>query len=332
MKQDWALEVRRTLRDPVQLCERLGLTKQAKRVAGGIMICCPMHGERTPSCSVTTGPDGTIRVWCFGCETGADALRLVAVVHGLDDRSQFAEVIAEAATLAGLHELASEARGGSKREARPLPPPPPARPAPEYPDVAEVRALWDSAGTCANDRYVDETLRHRSISAAEVDRRGLARAIKGTQALPPWARFEGKSWVVTGHRLVLRVFDAGGMFRSVRAWRTLENDTPKRLPPAGKRASALVLANGLAVRMLRRLVCPMRLEIVEGEPDFLTLATCVDYAVIGIGSGSWNEQFAARVPARCEVLIRTHNDPAGDKYADKIAATLVDRCPIWRAA
>ena len=59
-------EVRRTLVDPVRVCERLGLAKGARRQSTGLSIRCPAHAERTPSCSVTRGPDGTIRVRCFG--------------------------------------------------------------------------------------------------------------------------------------------------------------------------------------------------------------------------------------------------------------------------
>ncbi len=80
------------------------------------------------------------------------------------------------------------------------------------------------------------------------------------------------------------------------------------------------------------------LVICEGVPDFLTWATRwgdaaeTAPAVIGIISGSWTTEVAARVPAGTRVAVRTHGDRAGAKYAQQIAATLRDRCVLTFAA
>jgi hypothetical protein len=52
--------------------------------------------------------------------------------------------------------------------------------------------------------------------------------------------------------------------------------------------------------------------------------------VIGIGSGSWNEGFAARIPYGSEVVIRTHRDRAGDGYALKVLESVRNRAQVYR--
>lgn len=94
--------IKQRLSDPVQLCAALGLTKGAKRQPSGLFILCPNHNERTPSCSVTSVPNG-IRIRCFGCGFGGDALSLVALVNGLNVRNDFSSVLERAALIAGVH-------------------------------------------------------------------------------------------------------------------------------------------------------------------------------------------------------------------------------------
>src|SRR5262245_24961753 len=79
-------EVKRALDDPRGLCERLGLAERARNQRGGVTILCPWHAEKTPSCSVRVGKQGTIMVRCHACGASGDALSLVAVARGLDVR------------------------------------------------------------------------------------------------------------------------------------------------------------------------------------------------------------------------------------------------------
>ena len=80
--------IKGALTDVWRLVGALGLERAAKRQQGGrgAIICCPAHNERNPSCSVTLGPDGTIRVRCFACGFAGDALSLIAAAHGLRTR------------------------------------------------------------------------------------------------------------------------------------------------------------------------------------------------------------------------------------------------------
>jgi len=320
-------EVRRTLVDPLRVCERLGLAKHGRRQSGGMSIRCPVHAERTPSCSVTRGPDGTIRVRCFGCDWSADVLGLVAAARGLDARRDFREVLAAAAELGGLHQLVAELAGDAPRALRAVPPLPEPAPEREYPPADEVLAVWSAARPVAEVEACQVTLALRGLFPGPE----LARTLIQAPA-QRWARYQGASWLETGHRVLLPTFDARGDLRSLRAWQVNRDASgPKRLPPAGHRATELVLANDLAVCLLRESAEPVRLLIAEGEPDFLSL--CQQYpgaAVIGVFSGSWSEAFAARIPFGSLVSIRTHHDAAGQRYADAITKTLAGRALIKR--
>ncbi len=95
--------VRARLDDPISVCTMLGLLEKSKRQPGGVMIRCPAHQDADPSCSVTCGPDGTLRWRCFSCSASGDALTLVAAVLGLDIRQDFARVLEAAAGFAGIH-------------------------------------------------------------------------------------------------------------------------------------------------------------------------------------------------------------------------------------
>jgi hypothetical protein len=337
-------DVRHALVDPAALCESLGLAEGARRQSRGVTIRCPVHGDRTPSCSVTTGPDGTVRVKCFACDFTADAIGLVAAVYGLETRGDgFRETLVECAKLGGLLTLADElagcpATGPRERVTRPV-----SCPAPEYTPSSEIEALWSSSAPPSGDPEVSGYLVSRVICPEATTDRGLARAVTSASTLPRWASsghnhpsLRPRSWLQTGHRLLVRLWDHRGSLRSVRGWRVREGRTPKRLPPYGHRTDGLVMANLPAWRMLRGVACPYELVIVEGEPDFLTWSTRCDDAVIGIISGSWvptsgaASRFAARVPDGTKVSVRTHNDAAGDRYAQHVIESIGERCAIWR--
>jgi len=156
--------------------------------------------------------------------------------------------------------------------------------------------------------------------------------------MPKWARYQGLTWADTGHRLLFPVSDAEGEVRSIRALRIIDGDTPKRLTPVGASVKGLVLACSQAISMLEtgNDGNSHQIIIAEGEPDFLTWATRFSDAdenppsVIGVVSGSWSSKLAASIPSDSKVIIRTHNDPSGDKYAQEINETLWRNCTIYR--
>lgn len=326
-------DVRRALGSPKILAERLGL-KFRPNAAGGF-ICCPVHAENTPSCSLRATNSG-VGIRCFGCGWTGDALHLVAAVEGIPIKN-FREVLARACELAGMPDEAREVRGGASappRATRPAIAPEPERP---YPDAVELERFWSVCLPVTDDPEVAGVLAGRGIDPERVASDGAARALHvetHRSSIPSWARYRGERevsepWSKTGHRLILPAFDSEGVFRSVRAWRVSGNDAAKRLPPAGCRASGLVIANRNAVKMLRGATMPRMVVICEGEPDALVRSIVnPDLAVIGLISGSWSAEFAARVPFGCEVVIRTHRDGAGKKYAQHVIETLNGRARL----
>lgn len=336
-----AIRIRNRLTDPAALVSMLGLGDGAKRQSGGIMIRCPNHAEKTASCSVTVGPDGTVRVTCFGCQWTADALGLIGVARGL---STFADVLAEGASLAGLEleDTRNVRPGMANAQPRPAPDALPVAERP-YPAPQELRAFWEALVDISSDDETGGMLQvRRGLDVALLSAMGAGRCIPEEGGpLPKWARFRGdadrsRDWRETSHRLILPSFDASGVMRSVRAWRVRSggeyDSTPKRLPPSGYRATGLVLANRVAQQALaaeRRI--PRRWVFAEGEPDFLVWsARSPQDAVIGIVSGGWTAEHAKRVAYGSLAVIRTHHDEAGERYASEIVSSLGGRVRVMR--
>jgi hypothetical protein len=341
-----AYDLRRELSDPRALCAALGLgvhPRDRVRQSRGLTVRCPRHGG--VSCSVTRAPDGTVRVKCFGCDFAGDALHLIAEVHGLDTRRHCTEVLRVAADLARRADIVDELTPRARSEGRSWTPSPAAASA-GYAPTGEVHTLWAACGPCSDDADVSALLESRCIRPAWVDDFQLARVIPTGANLPFWASFRGTRahrdpWTRTGHRLLLPMYDQTGCMRSVRAWCVRPSDDPKRLPPAGHRATGLVLACGGAATLLAtgrppEAPSPLRVLVVEGEPDFLSWATRFSDAdasaplVFGVVSGAWTEGIASRIPDGTRVIVRTHHDAVGDGYAEVVRRTLHNRCTLLR--
>jgi hypothetical protein len=331
--------IKRALSDPRDVCRRLGLDQGATaQGGGGLKILCPAHQERTPSCSITRGPDGTLRANCFGCSFTGDVFKLLAVVENLDPRPHnFPEVFRRAAELA---RLPVDRNGAAPHAPAKVVPMAPRR---TYPPGPEVGALWSLCRPVLEDAEVCGWLNGRGLAPAAITRHDLARALPLGRDLPRWASYWGdrsirprpEPWSVLGYRLIVPLYDAGGVIRSLRARATREiaAKEPKALPPSGHASQGLVLADTLAAQMLTSGGWPARTEkrvvIAEGEPDFLTWGIRATVAVLGIaGSGQWTERIAQRIPAGTTVIIRTDQDDAGDVYAEIITQTLWGRCTI----
>lgn len=95
-----ASALKRELCDAGVVCDALGLADGALHQPRGLLVRCPWHADRRPSCSITTAADGALRIKCFACGASADVFSLIAKVHGLDSKSEFPKVLAVAARLA----------------------------------------------------------------------------------------------------------------------------------------------------------------------------------------------------------------------------------------
>jgi len=311
---------------PLGLVEGLGLGDRARRSGGGVMIRCPWHDERSPSCSVRVGRDGGIAVHCFGCGHGGDALTLVAAARALDARRDFRRVLAEAADIAHVT----------------LDAPTRAAPSPKV-NADELEALWTACGAVYGDCQLAAALRRRGLEPGDVTDRDLARALPTSGALPRWARFARRSWAELGNRLVVPMYDEAGRLASLHA-RYIGDEPrdvpPKGLSPVGGRIAGTIMADALGRMLLASGEAPAwwteRVVLIEeGVPDFLTVATHYGDdentpAVLGVLAGSWTREIAARIPDGCRVVVRTHTDAAGAKYAAAIGSSLMGRCEVFR--
>jgi hypothetical protein len=130
--------------------------------------------------------------------------------------------------------------------------------------------------------------------------------------------------------MVVPAYDAHGALASVRARLvTGEAGVPKELPPAGFRASGLMLCCPRGRGLLAGKGGADEAWVVEGVPDWLSLALLLEArrdrggvpaAVFGGWTGSWGA--LCRLPAGVRVKVATDGDPAGDLYADAIMAAL----------
>lgn len=324
MKYD-IMEIRRRLADPDDVAKRLGISPSRKERKKWI---CPRHGGS--SLSLAVGRDGTLWAHCFGCDFAGDVLSLINETLGLTSTRAVIELAAELA--------------GVSASATPLPPHRllPATPEPTYPPVDEVHALFDACvvrsahGELASlylDPELEIYLRGRAIDPERAWRCGLIYHLPKNAQVPSWARC-GVPWPRSGHRLLVPLFDAHGEMRSVRAWRP-GSESPKRVAPKSYTTRGLVCADLWGQALLRGEGTNPKVVIVEGEPDFLTLASRgrlldVRPAIFAVSSGSWTHDLAARIADGSTVIIATDPDSAGDRYAEEIARTLVPRCRVMR--
>jgi hypothetical protein len=319
------------LQDVRYVLQALGLLGGAVRIRGGFKIPCLWHLDKNPSCHVTNrGEGGALRAHCFTCKVTQDVCGLVAKVNEVN-LSNARRVVELTAQLGGVS-LDFGPGGRVDPQATPRPRPLAAPPAPTLPPPAEVAALWASCRPVTEDEDVVLHLESRAIEPGMVDLRDLARVLPRGAERPRWARHWSPA-----HRLILPAYRHDGALASVRA-RTIAppGSGAKVLLPAGYTDAGTVLACPLAREILETGRWPVGLDalpvvVTEGEPDFLTAAASVSDAnedppvILGVFSSAWSQAHANRIPDGAHVIVRTHEDLAGDRYAAAIYATLEDR-------
>jgi hypothetical protein len=236
------------------------------------------------------------------------------------------------------------------------------------PPKAEIDALWAASQPVGSDPEVAKWFRYRyhppgeqsatprirpgdaegfcyryrpSVTIERVELWDLARAIPAGLDLPHWARSRGGPWTRTGHRVLFRLWDARGRAISLRARCIDPAVAPKSLAPSGFSTKGLVLADSMGLQLLTDTVPdwwdPHEIIISEGEVDFVTWATRQSEAdpngpaIFAVEAGAWSASIAARIPDGSAVVVRTHHDPPGERYAEQIADTLHGRCRVFRS-
>lgn len=237
------------------------------------------------------------------------------------------------------------------RKPRPLPTPQEAAPAPlARPDAAEVARLWEACAPVVEDADVAAWLTdpRRGFDPGRIADRDLARALPPGLNVPRWARFRGIPWNQGSWRCIFPAWGPTGRMESLRA-RSIDPDGPpgeKAAAAAAGEGSAtgMVLAGGVGRMVLETGAAPswwpkgepLRLVVTEGETDFLTWATRYGDAVedapavLGLWSGSWTAEIAARIPDGSRVAVRTDDDDKGDRYAARVWRDLAGRCELYR--
>jgi len=246
----------------------------------------------------------------------------------------------------------------------PVPEPPP-----DYPPAPEVAALWEACRPVTEalrDEWAWLTLR-RGLVLEDLAALDLVRLLPRDPAYPwpAWVPSLGMpraEWLER-YRFASPMYDATGALRSLR-FRALTHvrepdpDAPgtlrwREVPMLARHKalatrgtiSGLVLADPMGLALLRGergvdgVTWDGRVVVHEGEPDLWTWATREGraangstWASLGIVSGAWTEGIATRIPTGAKVAVRTHDDPdkTGDKYAERIRATLAERCNVRR--
>ena len=347
---DDADDLRRRLASPALVASLLGLSadpvemaQRRRRASTRVMVLCPAHGERTASCSLTVGADGTLAVHCFGaggrCLDG-DVFTLIAAVYRID---AFRDVLAEARRLAGVSPYTA---------VRARPPPPPAPPVSEPqrlsdPDFGALLAPLLKGATLRRQPDVALYLSRRLLLAeAEADGwaappppPGQARWIEHLCATAPGGREAvGRSGLVpldpeTDEPTFHRFAQPGA--RIIIPWRhasgALATVQRRRLDAGGEGRPRYVAARGRPPGTLygiERVTLDARkpLTIVEGAVDVLALRTLLRLAhapaedVVGLpGTSAWRSDLLPPCKGRV-VHVATDRDAAGEACAKIIAA------------
>jgi Toprim-like len=336
-----------------RVARELGLRIAAARGAnGGALVGCPACGaqRRHASRGDRRGAVGVRRdglgARCFACGTGFDSLDLVAFHLG-GARLRDLPVHRRIEVREWCQRRASGGYSALPLAVEPTEPPP--RPSTivertsEYPPHEEVNVLWCACSRVDVDPEANAYLQSRGLDATCIADRDLARVLAAS-GLPRWAC----SWAAT-HKIVVPLFDADGVMRSLLA-RSIDRNSPRKsLAPSGFARSGLIMSDLLGRQLLQRGAAPewwlddreLRVVVAEGEIDVLVWATWFSEAdehapaVFGLVSGSWTDEIAMRVPSDATVVIATDNDAAGDKYANRVAETLDNRAvhlERWHAA
>lgn len=294
---------------------------------------CPSCGAEQRGADDRRGPVGvnaSSRGWaCHRCRAQGDALSLLAIALTGSARPPSWDPVR--AWLEGA-------------QVERLTPPAPTAREPVRPPAEEVLELWARSNRVTAAAEASAWLRSRGLEPALVEDLDLARALPARGLLPAWAGARGQDWRASGHVVLLPLVDRHGGMVSIRARAIAAEARPKALAPAGAEVRGLVLVDELARRLLAgeaaaaELVRDVGLVVVEGEPDFLSWSTLFGTdgelerapAVVGLVAGSWDPQLVARIPAGIRVWVRTHVDATGDRYAEKVVASLADRCEVLR--
>lgn len=312
--------VKAAMRDPVAFAVALGLDGQQQR--GAFLARCPNHDERTPSCNVSLGDDGTVRVKCFGCGWSGDGFTLVAKVRGLDPKTQFPEVLEAAAQIVG--ESVEPGQRGRRREFKS-----PVQPAKEKklaPPMNPAIAEEYHAALLAKPALLEQVMVSRCLSLETIAR---AKIGFGKVSVKQGKDASGKDRWVERNALTIPYFRDGQLI-------SMKYKIPN--PPDPKTGAKVKdqyeRRPGGAEKILYGLdwlTDGAQVVIAEGELDALVLQQAGINAVsIPDGTGSASEKgdelsWLDPVEVYADIVVGFDADKSGKEAAQLLAARLPPR-------
>ncbi len=206
------------------------------------------------------------------------------------------------------------------------------------PPLEEVQEVWHKSTPVYDSDELVPILEGRGLDPDLLTERDLCRRIKRGY-LPRWCQQNYQYWNESGLLLLVPMFSARGEMESLHVRRLEKTTETKASSPLGYDLAGLSFQDSLGRALFSgssSLVT--RLVITEGVPDYLTTSSSFgdaneSHAVMGVLNGSWTKDYAAQieaVPQTVDLIIATHNDQTGDRYARKIAETFSSSQPATR--
>jgi len=325
-------------------------------VARNSMAPCPMCAAVTRGSSDKRGPIGFSRDgygWlCHRCGAKGDVVDLVAITSCGNlfrniDKPQQLSVRAWFSQRGACEPL-----NGQEIEAVSLNAPLPKRdteqkpPNNERPPERQLKDLWASTLSIVDgldlppefSDPLDDWMIRKEFSPILCSRLNVVRVLP-TPTQFNWPEWWPKSWS-NDYRLVAPAYEMDGTFASIHA-RTCKDikGKPKTRWPRGCKAGGLVMANPMAVKMMRGNPLDFGgdvpgLLICEGFTDFLRAAlTAMNEGlvlpIIAGTQGCFRQLREVKIPKDLNIFIATDPDEKGNEYAHIITQQLAHH-PIYR--
>lgn len=306
---------------PREALARIDGTRKTKPQGGdAVSTLCLWHTEQNPSLSVHRGgSDGGIAIKCHACGVSGDVFTLVAGVHGLDVRNDFARVLEIAGELVGL-------RPDGPRPTSPPRPPAPKSPTGgsngsggrDMPSPDEVRRIWEHELRAPIDADAWEYLHGR----------GLDEASSFCRAVPEGGvtvrTKDGSRPMLRGLRIAVPLFNAQGQMVAIQA-RDFTGGKEHTFRVVGpSKAGVFGAPERLAEPAVEWVI------LVEGLTDYLAALAAIRpenprAIVLGVAGVENAEHFKALPLAGKRVVIASDADAAGDAFAAEIVAAVAPR-------
>lgn len=303
------------LRDSVPISGLIGRSIKITKAGREFKACCPFHGEKTPSFTIS---DEKGFAHCFGCGWHGDVFRWLRDHNGIG----FMDAVRELAQMAGVE----------------VPAPSPAE-AERVQRIATVREALDQAQIIYADQLrhagaVMEYLTGRGFQPSDIERFGIGYARGGDGSLKGRGiglrmayaagllaeREDGSPREMFYDRITVPIHDARGALLGfgARVWPGRRGDTPKFLnsPDSAIFDKGRILFNLHRASAAARPQAENRLLVVEGYFDVVSLARIgIAACVAPMGT--------ALTDAQLDRCWRVHNCPSllfdGDAAGRKAA-------------